>query len=79
MVSFNKFFTSVVLAIAYANSAAAAPFDTSAKHAAFRTRSLANDVKLEVFNPPSTFEVRRQLAVTKIWILNCLSDLWRGN
>lgn len=65
MVSFNKFFTSVVLAIAYANSAAAAPFDTSAKHAAFRTRSLANNFKLDVFNPPSTFEVRRHPTLVK--------------
>ncbi|KAF8970317.1 Fungalysin metallopeptidase-domain-containing protein [Flammula alnicola] len=56
MVSFNKFFTSVLLAIAYARSAGAVPFQGSVRHATHRTRSLANNVQLEVFNPPSTFE-----------------------
>ncbi|KAF8168887.1 hypothetical protein BJ912DRAFT_1001011 [Pholiota molesta] len=56
MVSFNKFFTSVFLAIVYASSTGAVPFESSVKHTTHRTRSLANDLKIEVFNPPSTFE-----------------------
>jgi len=57
MVSFNKFFTAVFLAIAYASSANGVPSPNSAKATTHRTRSLANDAQLETFNPPSTFEV----------------------
>lgn len=57
MVSFNKFFTTVFLAVAYASSAGGVPSPKSAKAATHRIRSLANDAHLETFNPPSTFEV----------------------
>ncbi|KAF9486175.1 hypothetical protein BDN70DRAFT_916399 [Pholiota conissans] len=56
MVSFNKFFSSVFLAIVYASTTGAVPVESSVKHETHRARSLANNVNIEVFNPPSTFE-----------------------
>ena len=61
MASFNKFFTTVFLAVAYASSASGVPSPNSAKAAMHRTRSIANDVHFETFNPPSTFEVSSSL------------------
>ncbi|KAL0957837.1 hypothetical protein HGRIS_000022 [Hohenbuehelia grisea] len=55
MVSFNKFFKSVLLAVMVASSATAAPYPGSAKHATHRTRELGK-VTVETFNPKSTFE-----------------------
>ncbi|KAJ7469053.1 Fungalysin metallopeptidase-domain-containing protein [Mycena latifolia] len=56
MVAFNKFFTSVFLAIVYASSSLAAPSPINSKHATHRTRELARGVKLETYHPVSTYE-----------------------
>ncbi|KAF9556787.1 hypothetical protein CPC08DRAFT_75227 [Agrocybe pediades] len=56
MVSFNKFFTSVLLAITCATGSWAVPSPSSSKFATHRTRSLANNVQIETFNPPSTLQ-----------------------
>ncbi|KAJ7477392.1 Fungalysin metallopeptidase-domain-containing protein [Mycena latifolia] len=57
MVAFNKFFTSVLLAIVYASSGAlAAPWPTSSKHATNRVRVVGRGLKLNTFHPASTFE-----------------------
>lgn len=58
MVSFNKFFTSVFLAVVYASSTAfAAPWEPSAKYATHRVREVSSDLKLETYHPESTYEV----------------------
>ncbi|KAH9477345.1 Extracellular metalloproteinase MEP [Psilocybe cubensis] len=62
MVSFNKFFVSVFLAVTYASSSWAVPSFSSLKHTTHRVRELANNVQLEVFNPPSTFEAYHPLS-----------------
>ncbi|KAJ7093323.1 Fungalysin metallopeptidase-domain-containing protein [Mycena belliarum] len=56
MVAFNKFFTSVFLAVVYASSALALTVPMNAKHATHATRMLAGNVKLEVYHPASTYE-----------------------
>ncbi|KAL9709735.1 hypothetical protein Ac2012v2_006787 [Leucoagaricus gongylophorus] len=56
MIAFNKFFTTVFLAIAYANVASAAPWPSNAKHATHRLRQVARDLQIETFHPLSTFE-----------------------
>ncbi|KAJ7175170.1 Fungalysin metallopeptidase-domain-containing protein [Mycena crocata] len=56
MVAFNKFFTSVFLAIVYASSSLAAPSPINSKHATHRTREIARSVKLETYHPVSTYE-----------------------
>jgi len=56
MVSFNKFFTSVLLAVVYASSALAAPWPLDSKHATHRTRIVGRGLHLETFHPVSTFE-----------------------
>ncbi|KAJ7703689.1 Fungalysin metallopeptidase-domain-containing protein [Mycena rosella] len=56
MVAFNKFFTSVLLAIVYASSSLAAPSPINSKHATHRTREIARGVKLETYHPVSTYE-----------------------
>lgn len=65
MVSFNKFFSSVFLAVVYASTVGSVPLTSSAKHATHRTRSLANNLEIEVFNPPSTFEVTKSATVSR--------------
>jgi len=57
MIAFNKFFTTVFLAIAYANVASAAPWPSNAEHATHRMRQVARDLQIETFHPLSTFEV----------------------
>lgn len=57
MIAFNKFFTTVFLAIAYANVASAAPWPSNEKHATHRLRQVARDLQIETFHPLSTFEV----------------------
>ncbi len=82
MVSFNKFFSSVFLAVVYASSVGAVPLTSSAKHATHRTRSLANNLEIEVFNPPSTYEVRKLATVsqnTKLIIVFIQSDFRHRN
>ncbi|KAJ7464297.1 Fungalysin metallopeptidase-domain-containing protein [Mycena galericulata] len=56
MVAFNKFFTSVLLAIVYASSSLAATVPINSKHSTHRVRSIVNDVKIEVYHPASTYE-----------------------
>ncbi|KAF7348902.1 Extracellular metalloproteinase [Mycena venus] len=56
MVAFNKFFTSVFLAIIYASSSMAAPSPINSKHATHRTREIARGVKLETYHPASSYE-----------------------
>ncbi|KAJ7097447.1 Fungalysin metallopeptidase-domain-containing protein [Mycena epipterygia] len=56
MVAFNKFFTSVFLAIVYASSSLGATVPINSKHATHRVRSIANDAKIEVYHPESTYE-----------------------
>ncbi|KAJ7663453.1 Fungalysin metallopeptidase-domain-containing protein [Mycena rosella] len=56
MVAFNKFFTSVFLAIVYASSSLALTVPINSKHASHGVRSIANNVKIEVYHPVSTYE-----------------------
>ncbi|KAF9262621.1 hypothetical protein L218DRAFT_1038883 [Marasmius fiardii PR-910] len=56
MVSFNKFFSSVLLAVLYATQASAAPWPVSSKHGTHRTRLIGRDLKVETFHPPSDFK-----------------------
>ncbi|KAK7055769.1 extracellular metallo proteinase mep [Favolaschia claudopus] len=56
MVAFNKFFTSVFLAIVYASSTGALTVPTNSKHATHRVRAIANDVKIEVYHPESKYD-----------------------
>ncbi|KAJ7463307.1 Fungalysin metallopeptidase-domain-containing protein [Mycena latifolia] len=56
MVAFNKFFTSVFLAIVYASSSLALTVPINSKHATHSVRSIANNVKIEVYHPASTYE-----------------------
>lgn len=57
MVAFNKFFTSVFLAIVYASSSLAAPSPIDSKHMTHRTREIAGGITLETFHPASNYEV----------------------
>jgi extracellular elastinolytic metalloproteinase len=57
MVAFNKFFTSVFLAIVYASSSLALTVPVNSKHATHRIRTIANNVKIETYHPVSTYEV----------------------
>ncbi|KAF5351188.1 hypothetical protein D9756_008180 [Leucocoprinus leucothites] len=52
----TKFFTSVLLAIAYAGTASAAPWPASSKHTTHRLRQVTRDLEIETFHPASTFE-----------------------
>jgi extracellular elastinolytic metalloproteinase len=62
MVGFtSSFFKSVFLAIVYASSALALTVPTGSKHATHRVRSIANNVKIEVYHPESAYEVSRQI------------------
>ncbi|KAJ7895017.1 Fungalysin metallopeptidase-domain-containing protein [Mycena leptocephala] len=56
MVAFNKFFTSVFLAIVYASSSLALTVPVNSKHATHRIRTIANNVKIETYHPVSTYE-----------------------
>ncbi|RDB22678.1 Extracellular metalloproteinase 10 [Hypsizygus marmoreus] len=56
MVSFNKFFTSVFLAIVYASVTGATPWPEAAKHATHRTRNVGRGLKLEAYHPETTFK-----------------------
>ncbi|KAG5641142.1 hypothetical protein DXG03_005893 [Asterophora parasitica] len=56
MVSFNKFFTSVLLAIAYASATSAFAIPSESKHATHQTRIVGRGLKLAAFNPSSSYE-----------------------
>ncbi|KAK7055720.1 extracellular metallo proteinase mep [Favolaschia claudopus] len=55
MVAFNKFFTSVFLAIVYASSSSAAPSPIDSKHTTHRTRELPGGLKLETYHPEGNY------------------------
>ncbi|TFK96755.1 Fungalysin metallopeptidase-domain-containing protein [Pterulicium gracile] len=56
MVSFNKFFTSVYLAVVYASVASAAPWTAESSIGTHRVHKIGKR-ELVAFNPPSKFEV----------------------
>ncbi|KAF8636328.1 hypothetical protein AX17_003619 [Amanita inopinata Kibby_2008] len=53
---FNKFFSSVLLAIVYASTALSAPLFQSSKFITHRTREITPGFTLETFHPASTYE-----------------------
>ena len=59
MPSFNKFFTSVYLAVVYASLTNVVPSPLSPDHSTHRVRHIGRDLKIESYHPPSSFEVRR--------------------
>jgi len=56
MVSYNKFFNSVFLAVAYVSTVSAVPFPLDSKHVTHRVRHISRDLQIETFHPTSTFE-----------------------
>ncbi|KAI0045239.1 hypothetical protein FA95DRAFT_1495726 [Auriscalpium vulgare] len=58
MARFAKLLTSVLVAVLYASSAAAAPWPVDARHTTHRTRLVGRDatVELQAFHPESTYE-----------------------
>ncbi|KAG6816129.1 hypothetical protein H0H87_008441 [Tephrocybe sp. NHM501043] len=56
MVAFNKFFTSVLLAIAYASATSAFAVPSQPRHATHRTRIVGRGLKVEAFHPSSSYE-----------------------
>ncbi|KAG5653861.1 hypothetical protein H0H81_009940 [Sphagnurus paluster] len=56
MASFNKFFTSVLLAIAYASATSAFAIPAESTHATHRTRLVGRGLKLETFHPASSYQ-----------------------
>ncbi|KAJ8087751.1 hypothetical protein PM082_006588 [Marasmius tenuissimus] len=60
MVAFNKFFSSVLLAVLCATCGNAAPWPTSSKHSTHRVRSLGNGLKVESFHPSSNYKTYGQ-------------------
>jgi len=59
MVVFNKFFSSVLLAVLYASYGNAAPSEIGSKHATHRKRSLGRGLEVEAFHPTSNYQVSR--------------------
>ncbi|KAG9217485.1 hypothetical protein CCMSSC00406_0008597 [Pleurotus cornucopiae] len=55
MVAFNRFFTAVFLAVAYASVSQAVPFEQDVKHATHRIREIGRGLKVEVFHPPTSY------------------------
>ncbi|KAJ8502662.1 hypothetical protein ONZ45_g11542 [Pleurotus djamor] len=55
MVAFNKFFTTVFLAVSYASLAQAVPFDTDVKHATHRVREIRRGLTVETYHPPTEY------------------------
>ncbi|KAK1224020.1 hypothetical protein PQX77_013081 [Marasmius sp. AFHP31] len=60
MVAFNKFFSSVLLAVLCATYGNAAPWPTSSKHSTHRVRALGNGLKVESFHPSSNYKTYGQ-------------------
>ncbi|KAK1217062.1 hypothetical protein PQX77_020291 [Marasmius sp. AFHP31] len=60
MVVFNKFFSSVLLAVLCATYGNAAPWPTSSKHSTHRVRSIGNGLKVESFHPSSNYKTYGQ-------------------
>lgn len=65
MVQFNKFFSSVYLAVVYASIAAAAPGSTSHSNPGTTTVHTIGKrgVELKAFSPPSKYEVNAEVAL----------------
>ena len=64
MVAFNKFFSSVLLAVLYASFSNAVPSASDAKHSTHRVRHIGRGLKVETFHPASTYEVNFVAAAT---------------
>ena len=75
MVSFNKFFTSVSLAIVYASVSNAAPSPISAKFSTHRVRTIGN-VKVEAYHPKASYEVSKHLML--VWTHRSGSVTYKG-
>jgi len=59
MVSFNKFFVSVFLAVVYASSSLALVTPIHSRHATHgAVRNFGRGIKIEPFHPASTYQVR---------------------
>ncbi|KAK7038840.1 hypothetical protein VNI00_010470 [Paramarasmius palmivorus] len=56
MVAFNKFFSSVLLAVLYATYSNAAPWPTSAKHGTHRVRNIGRGLSVEAFHPTTDYK-----------------------
>ncbi|RDB18735.1 Extracellular metalloproteinase mep [Hypsizygus marmoreus] len=56
MVSFNKLFTSIFLAIVYASSTSAFAIPSASRHATHGVRVVGRGIKIESFHPASSFE-----------------------
>ncbi|KAG6853681.1 hypothetical protein C0991_002324 [Blastosporella zonata] len=56
MVAFNKFFTSVLLSIAYASATSAFALPSQFKQATHRTRIVGRGLEVEAFHPASSYE-----------------------
>ncbi|KAJ8087744.1 hypothetical protein PM082_006581 [Marasmius tenuissimus] len=56
MVAFNKFFSSVLLAVLYASYGNAAPSTTGANHSTHRVRNLGRGLQVEAFHPASNYQ-----------------------
>lgn len=57
MVAFNKFFTTVFLAIAYASVSQAVPYSQDVKHSTHRVREIGRGLKVEVYHPQTSYTV----------------------
>lgn len=58
MVAFTtKLLSAVYLSVLFATSASANPTSLHKRHATHRTRHIGRDLKLEVYHPPTNFEV----------------------
>ncbi|KDQ25228.1 hypothetical protein PLEOSDRAFT_1045914 [Pleurotus ostreatus PC15] len=55
MVAFNKFFTAVFLAIAYASVSQAVPYSQDVKHSTHRVREIGRGLKVEVYHPQTSY------------------------
>ncbi|KAF9017287.1 hypothetical protein BDZ89DRAFT_1165814 [Hymenopellis radicata] len=56
MVAFNKFFSSVFLAIVYASSSMAAPWPMDSQHTTHRVHHVSRDLKVKAYHPRSSFK-----------------------
>ena len=66
MPSFNKSFTSVYLAVAYASLTSVVPSPLSPDPSTHRVRHISRDLKIESYHPPSSFEVRSSFPLRTI-------------
>lgn len=76
MVSFNKFFTSVFLAVVYGSTALALVTAPEVKHATHRIREVGNGLKVLTFHPESSYEVSYPFFLKVLPLDSRSSDLW---